>query len=86
MLHLEFNNIEILTKKMFKHNGKLQGISLTGNRIMAIQAGAFDHMNELTYLYVNGNKCITKHLEESEEVGDGMAFCYDNWNSECFGF
>ena len=77
-LHLIGNTIEVITRKMFRNNLQLQEIRLNDNQIVVIESGAFEHLNKLTLLALDGNKCIDKTFNNNtaEEITEGLTVCY----------
>lgn len=57
MLCLSNNNIERLEKNIFKHNTKLEYLSLDENSIHVVMAGAFNGLDVLRSLLFRGNPC-----------------------------
>ena len=51
------NNIEKIDRDVFKHNKKLEYLSLDVNSIHVVTAGAFDNLAVLKSLLFRGNPC-----------------------------
>lgn len=57
--------IEVLEDGLFHFNPKLQYISFHGNKIIHIHPNVFDHLKNLSWLYLGSNKCINNASENS---------------------
>ncbi|XP_070504998.1 leucine-rich repeat-containing protein egg-6-like [Chironomus tepperi] len=57
LLCLSNNNIERLEGNVFKHNKKLEYLSLDVNTIHVVDVGTFDHLAVLKSLLFRGNPC-----------------------------
>ncbi|XP_070490900.1 leucine-rich repeat-containing protein 24-like [Chironomus tepperi] len=58
-LDLHDNEIKILEDELFKYNPKLVFVSFSSNKIIHIGLTAFDGLNNLIYLYLTSNACIS---------------------------
>ncbi|CAG9810509.1 unnamed protein product [Chironomus riparius] len=58
-LFLSFSDLEILEENLFEFNPNLEMISLGDNKITHIHANVLDKLNNLKYLYFEGNPCIS---------------------------
>ncbi|XP_031564283.1 uncharacterized protein LOC116299704 isoform X2 [Actinia tenebrosa] len=54
-LYLHNNNITRLDKNLFKNQGALYLLDVSGNAISVLEEGAFNNMNSLDYLYLQKN-------------------------------
>jgi hypothetical protein len=68
VLDLSGNHIEVLEEGLFDFNQKLKFVRLHFNKINKIHPEIFDHLTELTSLYLAANKCINRDVANTALV------------------
>ncbi|XP_070508328.1 SLIT and NTRK-like protein 6 [Chironomus tepperi] len=56
-MYFDNNQIEVVEEGTFYYNPKLVGVSFFYNKLIHISSNVFDHLSNLSYLWLNGNPC-----------------------------
>jgi hypothetical protein len=67
-LNIYINDIKTLERDLFKFNPMLAFIRLYSNKIMQVHPTAFDNLNNLAYLDLNDNVCITGDADTGQKI------------------
>lgn len=82
-LDLHENKIRILEDGLFQYNPNMKFISFSNNKIVHIDSNVFDGLNNLIYLYLTANRCISRGAYKSSSqvmdvIADVKEFCIDS--------
>jgi hypothetical protein len=61
VLGLYKNDIETIEIDLFKFNLQLQFINLSDNKIRRVDPNVFDHLNQLSHLFIDNNVCVSEN-------------------------
>jgi Leucine-rich repeat (LRR) protein len=67
-LDLDYNDITVLKKDLFKFNTELEVIRLRYNKISRIHAGVFDNLSKLQVLTLSTNVCVSRNVANRPDV------------------
>lgn len=81
LLDLFGNRLEVIEPDLFKFNPKLEVIWLSNNQIRKIDPKVFDHLENLSFLYLMDNVCI----EQSETNRTEVIKLIQNVKAKCSG-
>lgn len=78
-LDLYENDIEVLEEDLFKFNGDLRMIWLSGNKIFHISSTAFASVTKVTYISFVSNPCISRFVKDNSTVANEIiASAFEN--------
>lgn len=83
-INLDNNLLEILDESLFQYNVRLRQLRISGNRINAVAATAFDNINALSVLLLQSNRCVDQQwiiigLVTLEDIVNDLEVCVRNF-------
>ncbi|XP_070491399.1 leucine-rich repeat-containing G-protein coupled receptor 4-like [Chironomus tepperi] len=82
-LALSYNDIEFLEDGLFAYNPELKVVRFSSNKIIHIGTQVFENLNNLAWLYLNGNNCISMYADNNQTA---VKEVISQAKLKCFGF